>query len=230
MPDQKTLNARVANLLNRVHLLRDSFGLSAAVYTQTTDVETECNGLMTYDRAVAKLDPAVARDVMRNEAREKPYRVIASNALYGRVTWKYTTNGPAAQWFAPAFDDSGWKEGVGGFGTKGTPGTLVNTTWDTPDIWLRREFKLNHEDLRGALLQLHHDEDVEIYLNGVLAARAPEFVTSYDLVKINPEAIAALKPGVNVMAVHCHQSRGGQYIDVGIVLPHAENPQAASKD
>ena len=32
-------------------------GVSAAVYTQTTDVEIEVNGLMTYDRAVTKMDP-----------------------------------------------------------------------------------------------------------------------------------------------------------------------------
>jgi hypothetical protein len=31
-------------------------GLSAAVYTQTTDVEIEVNGIMTYDRAVIKMD------------------------------------------------------------------------------------------------------------------------------------------------------------------------------
>ena len=31
-------------------------GLSAAVYTQTTDVEIETNGLMTYDRKVIKID------------------------------------------------------------------------------------------------------------------------------------------------------------------------------
>jgi hypothetical protein len=30
-------------------------GLSAAIYTQTTDVEIECNGLMTYDRKVIKM-------------------------------------------------------------------------------------------------------------------------------------------------------------------------------
>ena len=35
-----------------------SQGLSAAVYTQTTDVEVETNGLMTYDRKIIKLDPA----------------------------------------------------------------------------------------------------------------------------------------------------------------------------
>ena len=31
-------------------------GCSAAVYTQTTDVEGEVNGIMTYDRKVIKLD------------------------------------------------------------------------------------------------------------------------------------------------------------------------------
>ena len=31
-------------------------GLAAAVYTQTTDVEGEVNGLMTYDRAMIKMD------------------------------------------------------------------------------------------------------------------------------------------------------------------------------
>jgi hypothetical protein len=37
------------------------FGYSAAVYTQTTDVETEVNGLMTYDRKIIKLDPERVR-------------------------------------------------------------------------------------------------------------------------------------------------------------------------
>lgn len=36
---------------------------SAAVYTQTTDVETEVNGLMTYDRRVMKLDERRIRDI-----------------------------------------------------------------------------------------------------------------------------------------------------------------------
>ena len=33
-----------------------SRGFSAAVYTQTTDVEMEVNGFMTYDRKVIKMD------------------------------------------------------------------------------------------------------------------------------------------------------------------------------
>ncbi len=41
------------------------FGYSAAVYTQTTDVEIEINGLMTYDRKVVKLDEGKIRKVNR---------------------------------------------------------------------------------------------------------------------------------------------------------------------
>ena len=36
-------------------------GFAGAVYTQTTDVEIEVNGLMTYDRKVLKYNPAVLK-------------------------------------------------------------------------------------------------------------------------------------------------------------------------
>ncbi len=42
-----------------------SKGFSAGVYTQTTDVEGEVNGLMTYDRKVVKLDAARVAEVNR---------------------------------------------------------------------------------------------------------------------------------------------------------------------
>lgn len=44
------------NLITRLYPLVEE-GLSAAVYTQTSDCEIEINGLMTYDRKVIKLDP-----------------------------------------------------------------------------------------------------------------------------------------------------------------------------
>jgi len=43
-------------LISKLYPLVDK-GLSAAVYTQTTDVEIEVNGMMTYDRAVIKMAP-----------------------------------------------------------------------------------------------------------------------------------------------------------------------------
>ena len=43
----------------------DSQGLSAAVYTQLSDVEEEVNGLLTYDRRVCKVDVAEVRALNR---------------------------------------------------------------------------------------------------------------------------------------------------------------------
>jgi hypothetical protein len=130
---------------------------------------------------------------------------------------------PPANWFKAGFDDSVWKEGLAGFGAEGTPRTIVRTAWKSPDIWLRREFILNREDLRGVMLQVHHDEDSEIYLNGVLAAQAGGYSTNYYEMKIEAQAAATLKAGPNLLAVHCHQTSGGQYIDVGLVVPQVAN-------
>jgi hypothetical protein len=57
---------------------------------------------------------------------------------------------------------------------------------------------------------LHHDEDAEVYINGVLAIVASGFITGY-------EGRPALKPSKILIAIHCHQTIGGQYIDFGLV-------------
>jgi len=58
---RQDLTAAYVNLMRKLHPLIGQ-GLAAAVYTQTTDVEGEVNGLMTYDRAIVKPDAkAVAK-------------------------------------------------------------------------------------------------------------------------------------------------------------------------
>jgi Glycosyl hydrolases family 2, sugar binding domain/Glycosyl hydrolases family 2/Glycosyl hydrolases family 2, TIM barrel domain len=225
LPDGKELANRYARALKQVWKLHKLRGLSAAVYTQTADVETECNGLLTYDRAVAKIDPAILLAANRGGFSEPPMKIILADALFGRVNWKYTVTKPEDNWFKSDFDASSWKEGTCGFGAMGTPGIILNTTWATSDIWLRRGFTLGSEDLSGLKLQIFHDEDAEVYLNGVLAVKLSGFITDYDEFEISKEAAAALRPGENTIAVHCHQTTGGQGIDVGIIaLQTASEP------
>jgi hypothetical protein len=134
------------------------------------------------------------------------------------ATWSYTTNQPPDGWTSPQFDDSSWLQGKSGFGTKGTPGAAVGTTWRTGDIWLRREVDLPAEqDNDGLQAWFHHDEDAEVYVNGVLALKDSGYLTSYDAFPLTPEGRAALKSGKNLIAIHCHQTFGGQYVDFGLV-------------
>jgi len=206
----------------RLHNLR---GLSAAIYTQTTDVETECNGLMTYDRAVIKVDPEILAEANRGSNLVPAEKIILPNALFGRPEWKYTVDQPGDDWCQPDFDASSWKQGIGGFGSEGTPGLFANTSWTTADIWLRRGFTLDTENISGMKLQLFHDEDVEVYLNGLLALKLAGYITDYDEFEIPPAVIKTLHPGENTIAVHCHQTTGGQGVDVGLVIPQPGREQ-----
>ena len=133
------------------------------------------------------------------------------------ATWRYTLTQPPENWVSPSFDASGWKEGPAGFGTRGTPGAVVRTTWDTSDIWLRREFTMPRTASPNLQLYVYHDEDVEVYVNGILAASDAGFTTSYVPLEMTSGAQEQLKPGALItLAVHCHQTTGGQGIDLGL--------------
>jgi hypothetical protein len=145
---------------------------------------------------------------------------VISTARDHETSWHYTTERPAEKWMAREFNDREWKQGLGGFGTPGTPGATVRTPWNSPEIWLRRDIDLPGReigtDASTFRLFVHHDEDADIYLNGVLAARVGGYTVDYQPVRIHPDALKVLKPGRNSLAVHCRQTTGGQYIDVGL--------------
>lgn len=146
-------------------------------------------------------------------------RTIAETSEAVPVPWRFTNTAPAQDWTSSEFDDSTWQIGPGGFGTTGTPGAVVRTDWRTRDIWLRREFILSSEanHLEKVAFRLHHDEDAELYVNGVEASRVTRWATGYAELPLTAEGIAALRPGRNVLAIHCRQQSGGQYIDAGLV-------------
>jgi hypothetical protein len=153
--------------------------------------------------------PIVKRPVLKElvaTARTKP------------ADWRYSLEKPSGDWEKPGFDASPWKTGRGGFGTRGTPGARIGTEWNGSDIWLRREFNLDSAPPADLKLALHHDEDVEVYLNGVLAFKAPGYSTDYEVHAIARAALQALKVGANTLAIHCRQTGGGQYIDAGLAV------------
>lgn len=130
--------------------------------------------------------------------------------------WKFTVRRPAVGWRALGFDEAGWKDAQGGFGTRDTPNARVGTVWATNSIWLRKSFPLKTIPAKPALL-IHHDEDVEVFINGKPVLQLKGFSTDYKVLPLSNSAVKALQVGANLMAVHCRQTGGGQFIDVHVV-------------
>jgi beta-galactosidase/beta-glucuronidase len=147
-------------------------------------------------------------------------------------TWRYTLRKPADGWQAADFEDDGWKESSGGFGTHSTPGARVGTVWATNSIWLRKSIELTVVPAIPALL-IHHDENAEVYINGKSVAVVQGYTQNYKVVPIPEGTRSTIKPGKNVMAVHCSQTTGGQFIDVHLVdadnVPKLPEPTRSTK-
>lgn len=207
------LTDRFVMLLDELRYLIDKPGLSGAVYTQTTDVEGEINGLMTYDRAVLKMDEARVRKAVLSLFLPPPVITpVAPTSETAGQEWQFTTLLPPEGWNLPSFDPIAWSSGLGGFGTPETPGAVVRTRWDTSDIWLRREFTIGADIPSQLFLRIHHDDDVTVWLDGKQIYKAPGWTTSYRNIPM-----PKLSKGKHVLAIQCHQNSGGQYIDAGIV-------------
>jgi putative heme-binding domain-containing protein len=178
--------------------------------------------------------PSAAQDAAARKPPATPGIVeVVPTSRRRPVAWRYTFEKPAENWAALSFDDESWKTGDGAFGTAGTPGIAVNTRWATSDVWLRRKVDLPATGMDVAALQLFlfHDEDVEVYFDGVLAARQSGFIRDYEPVDILPAARKVLAPGAKfVLAVHCRQTTGGQGVDVGLATVSAEFLAARRKN
>lgn len=169
---------------------------------------------------VAGYDDGVIYRIDLSPVNPEPQRltVLSPTAEQGPVPWRSTRTDPHEGWQRPDFDDSSWAQTPGGFGTPNTPGAVARTRWDSQDIWLRREFTVEKPaDTAVLVWRVHHDEDAELYLNGIETARLPRWTQGYTTVKLPPEAARLLKPGRNVIAIHCRQVSGGQYIDAGLL-------------
>ena len=177
------LNDAYVALLAQLRMEK-GLGLAAAIYTQTTDVEVEVNGIMTYDRAVVKLSPAAVAANRRMYEDAPAVRPIISASDSSPQTWRYTFTAPAADWMSASFDDSAWASGPGGFGARDMRYAKVGTEWKTTDIWLRRTVDLPAAALANPQLRVFHDEDATIYLNGQQVAELAGSNSGYAFVPL----------------------------------------------
>jgi hypothetical protein len=155
------------------------------------------------------------------------YSAAAPGSLERRWKAKYTLSKPAEDWKEETFDDSGWKNGTGAFGTiaRHRESSAV-TEWDTEEIWVRRSFRLDQAPAADAvyMLEYSNDDDAEFYVNGV-RVHAAGCCNKEASVRLSDEAVRAMHSGVNLIAARCRNTAANGLIDFGLyvrVSPPAE--------
>jgi ABC-type glycerol-3-phosphate transport system permease component len=213
--DQQILLEEYTKLVNRLRPLIVEQGLAAAVYTQTTDVEVEVNGMMTYDRALAKMEPVTVKWINRILYHDPPTtETLLPTSEEAKTTWRYTFEQPNDDWINADFDDSSWQEGTGGFGAN--TNADIGTRWSTNELWLRSTFMLEDTFITNPYLRAFHDEDMEVYINGKLVSKLPYYTFEYVNVPLKQEDKSIFQKGINTISVHCKNSIQSQYCDVGL--------------
>jgi hypothetical protein len=202
----------------------DDFGIEKGLGMLASVADPPGEGQLTVDERDARLAEADARlephllalkRALGVDPDPPPPTVILPDARSEPVIWRQLQGYAPEGWSRTAFDDFDWPVGQAGFGTEGTPGARVGTVWDGSMIFLRTDFGLS-ELPQSLVLSVHHDDDVEVFLNGVRVLRRAGYVNDYQELQLGQDAVDALVLGRNVIAVMCRQTSGGQYVDVGM--------------
>ncbi|MBO3271790.1 glutaminase family protein [Hymenobacter defluvii] len=149
------------------------------------------------------------------------YRAVIPTAQEKPYEARYTFTKPADGWEKTTFAAANsWKTGPAPFTDNRS---LKGTNWTEGDIWVRRTVSVPAPLPTGKLtLLLWHDDDVEVYLNGVLLTKQEKFNDKYAYFAVPEAARKALHTGENVLAMHCVSPQGGEHLDAGLYI---EMPQ-----
>ena len=184
-------------------------GLHADAKTELESDSDRAQELLRYDKTLYE---------------EGRLATLVDDARGAGATWRYTTQQPPDNWASPGFDDSDWRTGSGTFGyieerNARNKDIEVVTDWDAEKIWMRVEFDAPQEGLTDYRLEGRYQCDFDAFVNGVHAAHPPQQYATHTEFPLYTDAVAAIKPGRNVVAVFASRNREkkrGQHIDVGL--------------
>jgi hypothetical protein len=205
--------------------LRRTGQLHGYMFVQLSDLETELNGMLTYDRVPKIQPPDMARLIAPREADQD--EVILPTAEAQPVVWRYTLAQPAPDWAAAGFNDAAWKEGESGFGdTKAPPeqmgpypraGRFPRTQWTNAEIWLRRSVTVPDTNFAFAYALFQQRGECELFLDGHPVQSFWALDTYYPLELAGTASEVLKRPGPHLLAVHARRQPGRiSYVDLGL--------------
>jgi len=220
--DRDRLTDAYCELMKNLEVMQGR-GLSGAVYTQTTDVEIEVNGHLTYDREQFKLVPSRVREANLKARGPVPeLTILQPTSERDGQRWRLTDTAPTGDWMARDYDDSKWRQAPGAFGDKKKHPLLVGTEWEQGPRWFRRPFIVPQDKEGEICLLIHHEGDAEIFIDG---ERVPSWqqtrgpMAGYRLVRFTEAQQAKMTPGSwNQLAVVVQPGEEENFFDAGVVF------------
>jgi len=145
--------------------------------------------------------------------REAPrYETVLASAEEKSENVKYTETKPSGDWTNISYADADWKTGAAPFGDNMT---FAKTRWVSPDLWTRRVFPAQKNAPGELFLKINHDDNVEVYLNGVNIYSRKTWTGKYIYMAVSDSLLK--QEGNNVLAIHIANTAGGQWLDAGLV-------------
>lgn len=179
-------------------------GLSAAIYTQTSDVEGEVNGLVTYDRKKVKIDPHLMR--IFHQPLYGPYtksRPLAEDAEINPGQLMVSNAMPAIEAFKPVART--------GFRQQEAPLNLKKGE----KRYILKSFELN-DPVTNLQFRILANADVKVFLNGKkVLDKYINATRHYDEVNLSEYAGYSQK-GENQLIIEITEVKGNSKFDAGL--------------
>lgn len=149
---------------------------------------------------------------------DKAYKTIVPAGDEKVYNFSYTETAPKSDWNKLEFNASSWTSAPAPFGDLfAQPGT----EWKSNSLWARRDFLIKDAIPEVLYLKINHDDNVEVYLNGIEIFTRKGFTNhKYVYVPIKGAALKSLRKGNNVLAIHIVNTGGGQWLDAGLVTDY----------
>ncbi|TDN95062.1 L-glutaminase [Salegentibacter sp. 24] len=143
----------------------------------------------------------------------KSFKWILSSSKDDNFSAMITQQNPGPGWEEVSFDDSSWERAQAPYGDENANAA---TAWESEDLWVRREFDLENTDLEKLFLKLHHDDNIEVFLNGDPIFKRDGWTSNFEYHEISESVINKIKAENNIIAIHIKNTAGGQWLDFGL--------------
>ena len=131
------------------------------------------------------------------------------------TTWEYRFTSPPQGWSVDDDNHSGWTRDTAPFASYSK--TKNQTAWPAEhrEIWIRTSFTGTPDALKYLILAFV-DERAEFFLNGQQVAASSWMGGRYERLVLPSNAV--VRPGRNLLAIHCFNQNGGAGIDAGLYV------------